>query len=93
LAISEGQAIDIAKNHIKTLTYNIEGQPVSGFTVQNDPVSVQQVPHTRGNSVELYPYWYVQLKLNQIYAGGLNVVTVGIYGDTGSVADVQLITI
>ena len=90
LAISQDQAIDIAKNHIKTLTYNIEGQPVSGFTVQNDPVSVQQVPHTRGNTVALYPYWYVQLKLNQIYAGGLNLVTVGIYGDTGVISDVQL---
>jgi len=93
LAISRDQAIDIAKNHVRTLTYNIEGQPVSGFTVQNEPVSVQQVPHTRGNSVALYPYWYVQLKLNQIYAGGLNVVTVGIYGDTGVIADVQLIVI
>ena len=93
LAISRDQAIDIANNHVRTLTYNIEGQPVSGFTVQNEPVSVQQVPHTRGNSVALYPYWYVQLKLNQIYAGGLNVVTVGIYGDTGVIADVQLIVI
>jgi hypothetical protein len=92
LAVSEDKAIEMAKNHVKTLTYNIEGQQVSGFTVQSEPFSVQQVPHTRGNSVALYPYWYVQLKLNQIYAGGLDIVTVGIYADTGIIADVQLIS-
>ena len=92
LAISKEQAIDLAKNHVKTLTYNIEGQPVSGFTVQNEPLSVQMVPHTRGNSVALYPYWYVELNLNQIYAGGRNVVTVGIYADTSQIADVQMLS-
>jgi hypothetical protein len=91
LAISKDDAEDMAKNHVKTLTYNIEGQAVSGFTVQDEPLSVQQVPHTRGNSVALYPYWYVELKLNQIYAGGLDVVTVGMYADTGVITDVQLI--
>ena len=92
LAVSREQAIEIAKNHVKTLTYNIEGQQVSGFTVADEPLSVQLVPHTRGNSVALVPYWYVELKLNQIYAGGRNVVTVGIYADTSQVADVQMLS-
>jgi hypothetical protein len=92
LAISKEQSVDIAKNYVKTLTYNIEGQEISGFGVENEPLSVQLVPHTRGNSVALVPYWYVELKLNQIYAGGINVVTVGIYGDTGIVRDVQMLS-
>ena len=92
LAVSREQAIEIAKNYVKTLTYNIEGQQVSGFTVADDPISVQLVPHTRGNSVALVPYWYVELALNQIYAGGKNVVTVGIFADTSQVADVQLLS-
>jgi hypothetical protein len=92
LVVSEEKAIEMAKNHVKTLTYNIEGQPVSGFTVQNEPLSVQQVPHTRGNAVALFPYWFVELGLNQIYAGGINVVTVGIYADTGQIADVQMLS-
>lgn len=92
LAVSREQAIEIAKNHVKTLTYNIEGQQVSGFTVADEPLSVQLVPHTRGNSVALVPYWYVELALNQIYAGGRNVVTVGIYADTSQVADVQMLS-
>jgi len=92
LSVSREQAIEIAKNHVKTLTYNIEGQQVSGFTVADEPLSVQLVPHTRGNSVALIPYWYVELALNQIYAGGRNVVTVGIYADTSQIADVQLLS-
>lgn len=92
LSVSREQAIEIAKNHVKTLTYNIEGQQVSGFTVVEEPLSVQLVPHTRGNSVALVPYWYVELALNQIYAGGRNVVTVGIYADTSQIADVQLLS-
>jgi DNA-binding transcriptional ArsR family regulator len=92
LAISKEQSIEIAKSHVRTLTYNIEGQQVSGFTVADDPLSVQLVPHTRGNSVALIPYWFVELKLNEIYAGGINVVTVGIYADTGKIANVQMLS-
>jgi hypothetical protein len=92
LAVSQDQAINIAKNYVKTLTYNIEGQQVSGFTVLDTPVSVQLVPHTRGASVALVPYWYIELKLTQIYAGGKDIVTVGIYADTSKVADVQLLS-
>jgi DNA-binding transcriptional ArsR family regulator len=91
LSISKEQSIEIAKSHVRTLTYNIEGQQVTGFTVADDPLSVQLVPHTRGNSVALIPYWFVELKLNQIYAGGINVVTVGIYADTGKIANVQML--
>ena len=90
LAVSNEQAVEIAKSHVKTLTWNIEGQQVSGFSVVDTPLSVQMVPHTRGNTVALYPYWYIELRLNQIYAGGINVVTFGIYADTGQVADVQM---
>ncbi len=92
LAVTQEQAIEMAKNHVKTLVYTIEGQPVSGFTVKDEPLSVQMVPHTRDNSVSLYPYWYVELELNQIYAGGRNVVTVGIYADTSQIADVQMLS-
>ncbi len=91
ISVTQDEAVDIAENYVKTLTWTIEGQQVSGFKTLNPPLSVQLVPHTRGNSVNLYPYWYVELSLDQIYAGGINVVAVGIYADTGQVADVQLL--
>ena len=77
---------------MKTLSWTIEGQRVSGFVVLDQPLSVQLAPHTRGDSVALIPYWYVELGLNQIYGGGINEVAVGIYADTGQVSDVQMLS-
>jgi len=53
LSISQDQAISIAKNYAKTLTWNIDGKQVSGFNTLDPSVSVQFVPHPRGNSVAL----------------------------------------
>jgi hypothetical protein len=89
---SKQLAIDSAKNYVKTLKWTIEGQEVTGFQVQDQPISVQLVPHTRGNTVSLIPYWYIELALTKTYAGGLNVVTVGIYADTSQVGDVQMLS-
>jgi hypothetical protein len=92
LATSRQQAIDIAQNYVKTLTWTIEGQQVSHFSVEGQPFSVQLVPHTRGDSIALIPYWYVEMQLTATYGGGINEVTVGIYADTGKVSDVQMLS-
>jgi hypothetical protein len=92
LTTSRQRAIDIAQNYVKTLTWTIEGQQVSHFSVDGQPFSVQLVPHTRGNSLALIPYWYVEMRLTATYAGGINEVTVGIYADTGKVSDVQMLS-
>jgi DNA-binding transcriptional ArsR family regulator len=55
LATSQSQAINIAKNYAHSYTATIQGQQVSGLQVV-DTISVQMVPHTRGNSVALIPY-------------------------------------
>jgi DNA-binding transcriptional ArsR family regulator len=92
LATSQEQAISTAKNYVKTLSWTIEGQRVTGFITLDPPLSVQLVPHTRGDSVALIPYWYIELGLNQIYGGGINEVAIGIYADTGQVSDVQMLS-
>jgi DNA-binding transcriptional ArsR family regulator len=93
LTVNQKQAVNIASNYVKTLTWTIEGKQVSGFNVANQPaLSIQLVPHTRGESVALIPYWYVELRLDKIYAGGINEVAVGIYADNGQVADVQMLS-
>ncbi len=92
LAVSKEQAISIAKNYAKTLTWTIDGQQVSGFATQDTPVSVELLPHPRGDSVALIPYWYIVLQLDQTYGGGINRVSVGIYADTGQVQDVQMLS-
>ena len=92
LSTSQEKSVDIAKNYVKTLTWTIEGKQVSNFSVVDPPLSVQLVPHTRGNSVALVPYWYVEMSLNKIYSGGINEVAIGIYADTGQVSDVQILS-
>ena len=92
LAISEDQAIASAKNYVKTLTWTIDGRQITGFNTQDQPVSVQLLPHPRGNSVALIPYWYVVLSLDQTYSGGINEVSVGLFADTGRVEDVQMLS-
>ncbi len=39
LATSQEQAVNTAKNYVKTLSWTIEGQRVSGFTVIDPPLS------------------------------------------------------
>jgi DNA-binding transcriptional ArsR family regulator len=92
LNLSQEEAVTAAKNHVKTLTWVIDGQQTSGFSVQDQPVSVELAPHPRGNSVALVPYWYVVLHLDKTYSGGITQVSVGIYADTGEVADVQMLS-
>jgi hypothetical protein len=93
LSVSQGDAVHTAETYVRnSLTWKFDGKDITGFKVANDPISVQLVPHTRGGPLALVPYWYVELKLDQVYSGGYNIVTVGIYGDNGQVADVQMLS-
>jgi hypothetical protein len=92
VSVNEGKAVEIAENYVKTLSWTIDGKQVSDFKTVSPPLSVELVPHARGNSLDLIPYWYVQLGFDQIYSGGINKVGIGIYADTGQVANVQMLT-
>lgn len=91
LNINQNQAITIAENHLKTLTWTINGTQTSNFNA-NNIISAQMLPHPRSNSVALVPYWYIIMHLDKTYPGGINQAAVGIYADTGEVADVQLLS-
>jgi hypothetical protein len=91
LNVNSAQAQAIAKAYIETMTWTINGTQVTGFSVQR-PVSSELLPHPRGDSVALVPYWYVVLELDKTYADGFDRASVGVWADTGKVADVQLLT-
>jgi DNA-binding transcriptional ArsR family regulator len=91
LNVNQNQAIATAKNHIAAMTWTINGTQTSDFNAQ-DAASVELVPHPRGDSVALVPYWYVVLQLDKTYSGGINAAAVGVWADTGEVADVQLLS-
>ena len=90
LNISREQAVQIAKNASKNYIWNAGETQVSDFTVLDSPVTAEFYPHTRpDDSVILYPYWYVTLHLDKIYPGGVNVIAVGVWADTGEVANIE----
>ncbi|MGE5187772.1 MAG: winged helix-turn-helix domain-containing protein [Betaproteobacteria bacterium] len=92
LSVTQENAIQIANNYAKTLTWNIDGQQVTGFTAVDPPVSVELLPHPRPNSVALVPYWYVTLRLDRTYSGGINQIAIGVFADTGEVVNVQMLS-
>ena len=48
LSVSQDQAVNIAENYVKTLSYNIQGQQISGFTVVTQvSVSTRCSSHSR----------------------------------------------
>ncbi|NLF87929.1 winged helix-turn-helix transcriptional regulator [Candidatus Bathyarchaeota archaeon] len=85
------QAVNIAQNYIQTLTWTINGTQTSGFK-SSGTISVQMLPHPRANSVALVPYWYITLQLDRTYPGGFNTAAVGVWADSGEVADAQLLS-
>ncbi|MDR1991978.1 MAG: winged helix-turn-helix domain-containing protein [Nitrososphaerota archaeon] len=92
LNLNEQQAVAAARDYIKTLTWDIDGEKTSGFSSNGAPVYIELFPHPRGNSLALVPYWYVVLPLDKTYPGGINRVVVGIFADNGETADVQMLS-
>ncbi|MGF3521488.1 MAG: winged helix-turn-helix domain-containing protein [Candidatus Bathyarchaeia archaeon] len=87
--VSSEQAIQIAKNAARSYSWNAEGQQVSDFEILDSPVSADFYPHTRSEPLTLVPYWYVTLHLDKTYPGGVNVIAVGVWADTGEIANIQ----
>jgi DNA-binding transcriptional ArsR family regulator len=87
--VSQEQAIQIAQDYLKSYSWSTNGVTVSNFTVLQTPASVQFSPHPREVPLALIPYWYVVLDLDRVYPGEVSRIAVGIWADTGEVANVQ----
>ncbi len=88
--ISEEEAIALAKKYAKTVSWTADGQEINNFTVLPEPVAARLYPHQR-KPLELIPYWYVTLQLDQVYPGNVHRIAVGLWADTGEVSGHQLI--
>jgi hypothetical protein len=89
--VTQDQAIQIAREAASTFTWSANGVQVSNFTVLQEPVSAvfYARPET---SLSLVPYWYVTLYLDKVYPGGDNSIGVGIWANTGQVANIQALS-
>ena len=89
--ITQDQAIQIAKEAANKFTWEANGVQVSNFNVLQEPVSAVFFSLPRSN-LALFPYWYVKLYLDKFYPGGVNSIGVGIWADTGQVANIQALS-
>ncbi len=89
--ITQDQAIQIAREAANTFTWNANGVKVSNFNVLQEPVSAVFYPTPRSD-LTLFPYWYITLYLDKVYPGGVNSIGVGIWADTGQVANIQTLS-
>jgi hypothetical protein len=90
--ISSGEAIEIARNYVRGFTWTADGVTVSDFTVLQEPVSVVFHPIPREDPLSLIPHWYVTLYLDKVYPGNVNSIAVGVWADTGEVAQVKTLS-
>jgi len=87
--ISSAQAVAIARNAVTNFKWIANSQEISNFTVLQQPVSVMFHPSPREGGLALVPYWFVTLYLDKVYPGGVNRINVGVWADTGEVAQIN----
>jgi hypothetical protein len=86
--ISSERVVTLARNALVDYHWTYNGQLVSGFKYNSDPAGVIFHPNTK-NGLELYPQWTVTFYLDKVYAGGVYMISVQIWADTGEVAKIQ----
>jgi DNA-binding transcriptional ArsR family regulator len=92
VSVSKEQAIQIARDAAKDFQWKADGETVSNFNVLSEPVSALFFPHAREQPLVLVPYWYITLYLDREYPGGVNSIAVGVWADTGEVANIQALS-
>jgi DNA-binding transcriptional ArsR family regulator len=90
--VSGEEALEIAKNAVRSFTWEAGGVTVPSFNVLDEPVSVVFHPIPRGQNLKLIPYWYIILYLDKVYPGGVNRIAVGVWADTGTVDQIRTLS-
>ena len=92
LNVSEEEAIAIALEYAKTISWTSGNQEVTNLTILEDSVEARFWPHPR-EALDLIPYWYVVVHFDRIYPENIDRIGIGIWGDTGEISSYQTISI
>ena len=84
--INAQEAKEIALKTVEGFYWSIGGENVTDFKVVEDLISAQLLTRSR-TPLELYPYWLVDLPLDEIYPGNVYTITVLIWADNSEVLD------
>ncbi len=92
ITVSNERAVQLAKNALSGYSWSASGQRISNFQVLSSPLTVVFHPSTK-NDVVLYPQWTVTFYLDKVYSGGVYKISVGVWADTGEVAQIEPLNI
>jgi hypothetical protein len=86
LNVDQAEAIQAARNEVKTYSWTSGGQQVTGYIVLDQPVSAVFDPAPREEPLALIPRWRVTLYLDNLPATtNVNRLVVIIWADTGKI--------
>lgn len=86
LNVDQAEAIQTARNEVKTYSWTSGGQQVTGYIVLDQPVSAVFDPAPREEPLALIPRWRVTLYLDNLPATiNVNRLVVIIWADTGKI--------
>ena len=91
VTISREEAVKIAKDHARNCSWRIDGATIMDFTLAQEPPMANLSMNVR-EPLKLYPFWSVKVWLSEVYPGGVDVIDVGIWADTGEVNYVKALS-
>lgn len=84
---SEDDAIDIALKRAEDYSYFYKDAKIDNFTIVEDRAHGKLQVKSRYQPLELYPFWMVDLPLDDVYPGSVYFIRVNLWADTGEVID------
>jgi hypothetical protein len=92
-SISEEQAINIAKERVKSYSYAMENATVDNLAVneKSNWTHAELTMEPRGDA--LYPRWEVYLPLDRLYPGMVTSIRVTLWADTGDIESIHETTL
>jgi hypothetical protein len=88
VTVNRDRAITLAKNALNGYTWTQNGMVISSFQYNPDPALVIFRPATK-NDLNLYPQYAITFFLDKVYAGGVYMIVVYVWADTGEVAYIE----
>ena len=87
LKISQDQAIEIAKEHVKDFSYGLGNLTVTNLNIVEEEATAEVSMQSRNN--ELFPLWQIYLPLDKLYPGNTFAVQVALWADNGEVISIK----
>jgi hypothetical protein len=83
--VPKEEAINIALEYAKTYSYMSGDKEITNFGIVEGQIRSEAAVLNRTKRMELYPCWIVDLPLDKIYPGGVAIIKVMVWADTGEV--------